>query len=161
EVGRELIRSMLQDADDAIVAEAVRILGVLKDADSLPELHALLSSPIEAVRLQVLEALCSIGDASSLGVLRKAVFDPSPQVRAKAVLALGALRDRDSGELMRGILVSDRATDEMRVHALLVLMVLGREEDLQAVLDALREIPLYDFLHQRRRLDDAVLRGLI
>lgn len=160
-VGRELIRSMLGDADDTVVAEAVRRLGELRDRDALPDLHALLSSPVESTRFAVLEAVCAIGDASSLAVIRRAVFDPSPEVRARAVLALGVLDDRDAADLLRGILASDRSSIEMRAHALLVLMVLGRESDLDAVLAALQEIRLYDFLQERGRLDDTILRGIV
>src|SRR5262249_14110518 len=152
---------MLHDEDDVVVVEAVRMLGKLQDRDALPELHALLASPVEGTRLQVLEALCGIGDRTSVAPLRKALFDPSAHVRAQAILALGALQDRDSADLLRGILVSERSTPEMRAHALLVLMVLGRDHDLDAILKALHEIPLYDFLHERDRLNDPVLRGLV
>jgi HEAT repeat protein len=152
---------MLADADPVVVAEAVRMLGQLRDRDALPDLHALLSSPIESTRFEVLEALCSIGDPESLPMLRRAVFDPSPLVRARAVLTLGVLTDHESADLLRGILASERSTVEMRAHALLVLMVLGRESDLEAVLAALQEVRLYDFLQERRRLDDAILRGVV
>ncbi len=160
-VGRELMRSMLQDADEVVAGEAVRMLGQVRDTEALADLHALLASPSEATRLHVLEALFRIADASSLSVIRQAVFDPSPQVRARAVLTLGALEDRDSGDLLRGVLASERSTRDMRAHALLALMVLGRDQDLQTVLDTLRDFPLYDFLHERERLGDALLRTMV
>lgn len=161
DVGRELIRSMLGDADEVVVEEAVRMLGRLRDRDALPQLHALLASPMEATRLRVMEALCAIADPASAAVLRQSVFDPSPRVRAQAVLALGALEDRESADLLRGILVSERSTPEMQAHALLVLMAFGRDTDLEAVLEGLQRIALYEFLHERHRLEDPVLRGLV
>ena len=160
-VGRELIRSMLGDADEMVVAEAVRRLGQVRDRDAIPDLHALLSSPVESTRLAVLEALCHIGEPASLPVLRRAIFDPSEPVRERAVLALGVLDDRDSADLLRGVLASERSTLAMRAHALLVLMVLARESDLEPVLAALQEIRLYDFLQERQRLDDTILRGIV
>ena len=49
----------------------------------------------------------------------------------------------------------------MRAHALLALMTLGREQDLAAVLEALQVFPLYDFLHERARLEDPILRAVV
>ena len=159
--GRELIRSMMHDSDPEVIRDAVARLGQLRDVDSLPDLHALLASPDEATRLAVLDALCRIGDRTSLVPLRQSVFDPSDRVRAQAVLALGYLDDADSGDLLRGVLASPRSTPDMRGYAILSLMVLGREGDLPAVLDALAEFPLHDFLQSRARLEDPILRATI
>lgn len=159
--GHELIRSMLSDSDDEVVCAAVRMLGQLQDRVAIDDLVALLGSPSEPTRLAVLEALCHIRDARGLEAIRKSVFDPSPEVRARAVLALGHLHDLRSGDLLRGILAGESSTPEMRHHAVLSLMVLGREQDLQPILDVLPTLRLFDYLHVRGRLNDALLRETV
>jgi HEAT repeat protein len=161
EAARELMRSMLLDADETVVGETVRLLGMRRDRAALPDLVALLASPTETTRLAVLEALCRVGDPAALPAIRKTLFDPSPAVRGRAVLALGYLEDREAADLLRGILAGERSTAEMRAHALLGLMVLGRDGDLEEILAALEEITLYDFLHERERLGDPILRAMV
>ncbi len=65
-----------------------------------------------------------------------------------------------SGDLLRTTLTQARSTT-LRSAALLALLVLDRESDRAATLDALQEIPLFEFIHDRRRAEDAVLRAAV
>ncbi len=159
--GRELIRAMLGDADEAVVCKAVRVLGDLEDHDAVTDLLELLRSPVEEVRVTTLDALARIHDATALVALRAAVFDPSERVRGRAVLVLSALRDRPSADLLRGVLASPRSSDEMRGYALLGLMALDRDQDLAAILEALESFPLFDFLQDRKRSHDPLLHATV
>lgn len=158
--GRELVRSMLGDSDPDVVAEAARILGRLGERAAAPDMVGLLESPIEAVRLAALEALITLGDPGCLPALRAAVRDPSSVVRGRALLGLGILADVDSGDLLRKTLAQVRSKT-LRAAALLALLVLDRDEDRDTVLDALQDIPLFEFINDRRRADDLVLRAAV
>jgi HEAT repeat protein len=161
EAGRELIRSMLGDGDEAVVCRAVRILGELEDEHAVGDLLDLLQSPSETVRIEVLDALSRIDVPEVLPGLRDAVSDPSETVRARAVLVLGTLRDGESADVLRGLLSSPRSTDEMRGYALLSLMVMDRDSDLPAILEALETFPLYDFLQDKKRSNDPILHATV
>ena len=158
--GRELVRAMLADAEPDVVAEAARILGRLGERAAAAEVVGLLESPIEDVRLAALEALIGIGDTACVPALRAAVRDPSPAVRARALLGLSVLGDEASGDLLRQTLAQVRSTT-LRAAALLALLVLDREEDRGTVLDALLTVPLFEFVSDRRRADDPVLRAAV
>ncbi len=161
DTGRELVRAMLGDGDAEVVCKSVHVLGDLQDREAVPDLLELLRSPAEAVRLEVLDALARIQDGGALPAIRAAVFDPSEAVRGRAVLVLAALRDLASADVMRGVLVSLRSSEEMRGYALLGLMVLDRDADLPAILETLESFPLYDFLQDRKRSQDPILHATV
>jgi HEAT repeat protein len=161
DASRELIRSMLEDSDEEVVLAAVASLGKLGDPQSARELHRMMRSPSEEVRMQTLDALCRIDAPDSRPIIREALFDPSAEVRARSVLVLGCLQDAASGDVLRGVLASDRSSHDMQAYALLALMALNREQDLTTILESLEEFPLVEFLNSRERRDDDLLARLV
>ena len=99
---------------------ALRALGELKDASSLPLLRDVLKSrEAAAVRKAALEAIVQIGGPATLGDLTAATSDPAASIRVAAITALAVRRDLATPQPMLDLLGD--SSIEVQVAALQAL----------------------------------------
>lgn len=85
---------------DNAISTAARVLGMLRAADAVPVLTALLGHAEYRVRINAARALGAIGDRSSLPAIAALAADPIWEVRNVAVQALGKMRSASHAPLL-------------------------------------------------------------
>jgi HEAT repeat protein len=161
EPGVALIRSMLDDHDDEVVRHSVETLGELRDEESLERLHRLLRSPSVGVRASTVDALARIRCAGSLPNLLEVLADPSPRVRLRAALACGLFGRPEIADRLWEKLEGQGETREVRAAMLLSLVALGRDSDLERLVESLETTEVSDFVTDRVNRGDPILRALV
>lgn len=92
------------DVPVEVVAQAVRVLGLIGDSAAEPALLGLLSAGRPEWRLAAASALARVGTDAAREPLLQALVDTSWEVRARAVRALASLADASVGEAVAKLL---------------------------------------------------------
>ena len=87
----DLLRCLEADSDPHVRGHALRTLGRMRMATSLPSLHRYLKEPTNPYRWIVCEAVATIGGPAALSVLEDALSDDSATVVAAALEGLARM----------------------------------------------------------------------
>lgn len=121
----EALIEALWSPDEAVVLDAVRALGSIREAVAFEALVARL--PDDHVRYRAVLALGATGDPRAVALLRDVWrSDPTDDARANAVAALGMLGDRRAAPWLLEAIGLDRA-ERYAAEALGALGVVGHE----------------------------------
>ncbi len=101
---------------------AVRHLGRVQGAQSLPTLHKLLFDGSPTIRRAAAESLGHVAESESLPHLERAMEDNVPEVRQAAIRAIAGLNDKESVGVV-SFLISDQDRI-VRLHAVRALAAL-------------------------------------
>ncbi len=132
----DLVR-FLEDEDPAVRSAALRALGALRAAETLPRIYPLLAGAAVNDRHDAAAALGEIGDPASAPRLVPLLADESPLLRARAAAALARLQARDRAtDIAR--LLEDR-DPQVRKHAARALGELQAREQSPRLAALLRD----------------------
>ncbi|MAT24183.1 MAG: hypothetical protein CMN29_04315 [Sandaracinus sp.] len=113
----QLLRRLREDPDEVA---AIELLGQAGDAQAVPLLTRLATSPIPAVRRAALASLVAIGDPRGRAVVLDALSDPEPGVQRIAVGALSRLgTEADGARLEERLAEARRGQRRQLLEALL------------------------------------------
>jgi len=113
------LRKKLKNENDTVRAEAVQILGLVGDKESIPEIRRLFEQDNKDVKKWTAIALAKLDDKKSFSKiipeLRQLLNDEKHNIRESAVYALGKLDDKESIPGIRRLL-SSRGTHSMTAN---------------------------------------------
>ena len=135
-VAPALVR-LLADPDSLVRSEAVDALGFLRYTPAIDRLVKVLEDDEDPlVRASAAEVLGEFGEERALTPMLQALHDPDDSVRAFAAGSIGLLGTPELLPLLQAQLESEE-TPRVKAELLIAGYRLGKEEDLQQLLDLL------------------------
>jgi HEAT repeat protein len=133
-----VLQKVLNDSDNPFArADAVLILGQLKDPSVIPLLQKALNDPERCVREQSALALGELKHPSVITLLQQVLNDSDPCVRESAVRGLSKLKDPSTIPLLQNMLKD--SSDNVRISAASALCQFNHPLVISLLHEALRD----------------------